>query len=243
MAGAVWVLLPFGPLLAALIVTAAVDGRQGLRELGSRLLRWRVGGRWYVVAIGLPLAVVFSAIGLNLALGAPPSALAELDPWYLLVLVFAVRLVNPLDGPMGEEPGWRGFALPRLQAEWSPLIATLILALLVVGWHLPLLFLPGQELPAILLLATVATTFLYTWIFNHTRGSVLMTLVAHAAEGTITLGAIGFVGADLSRFAPLYAAAWCAVALALVVFDRRHWLDRAPAVARSPGSVGQPIGQ
>lgn len=89
------------------------------------------------MSIGLPLGVVFGAVGLNLALGAPPSSLAELEPWYALVLVFAVRLVDPLDGPMGEEPGWRGFALPRLQAEWSPLIATLILALLVVGWHLP----------------------------------------------------------------------------------------------------------
>ena len=76
------VFLPFGPLLASLIVTAIVDGRQGLRALGRRLIFWRVGWRWYPTAIGLPLAVIFVAIGVNLAAGAPVSALHNLDPWY-----------------------------------------------------------------------------------------------------------------------------------------------------------------
>lgn len=228
--------LPPGPLFAALVDTAVVDGRSGLRGLRRRLLRWRVGWRWYAVALGLPLAVVLAAITLNLGLGAPASALDDLDPWYVLVLVFAVRLINPLDGPLGEEPGWRGFALPRLQDGRSPLHASLILGLLVAGWHLPLVFLPGEELAPVLLLATVAVTFVYTWIFNHTGGSVFMTLVAHAAEGTITLGGLGFVAADESRVTWLYAAAWCAVAIGLLVFDRRFWLagSSAPRPALQP---------
>jgi hypothetical protein len=106
--------LPPGPLFAALVVTAVVDGRSGLRALRNRLLRWRVGWRWYAIALGLPLAVVLGATTVNLGFGAPVSALHDLDPWYVLVLVFAVRLINPLDGPLGEEPGWRGFALLRL---------------------------------------------------------------------------------------------------------------------------------
>jgi membrane protease YdiL (CAAX protease family) len=175
------------------------------------------------------LTVVLVAITLNLRLGAPASALDELDPWYVVVLVFAVRLVNPLDGPLGEEPGWRGFALPRLQERRSPLHASLILGLLVAGWHLPLVFLPGEDLAPVLLLATVAVTFVYTWIFNHTGGSVLMTLIAHAAEGTITLGALGFVATDESRVTSLYAAAWCAVAIGLLVFDWRFWHARRAA--------------
>jgi len=202
------------------------------------MLRWRVGWRWYAIALGLPLAVVLGATTLNLGLGAPSSALDDLDPWYVLVLVFAVRLINPLDGPLGEEPGWRGFALPRLQDGRSPLHASLILGLLVAGWHLPLVFLPGEELAPVLLLATVAVTFVYTWIFNHTGGSACMTLVTHAAEGTITLGALGFVAADESRVTGLYAAAWCAVAIGLLILDWRFWRASSPssqpAVHRRP---------
>ena len=202
------------------------------------MLRWRVGWRWYAIALGLPLAVVLGATTLNLGLGAPSSALDDLDPWYVLVLVFAVRLINPLDGPLGEEPGWRGFALPRLQDGRSPLHASLILGLLVAGWHLPLVFLPGEELAPVLLLATVAVTFVYTWIFNHTGGSAFMTLVTHAAEGTITLGALGFVAADESRVTGLYAAAWCAVAIGLLILDWRFWRASSPssqpAVHRRP---------
>jgi len=148
------------------------------------------------------------------------------------------RLINPLDGPLGEEPGWRGFALPRLQDGRSPLHASLILGLLVAGWHLPLVFLPGEELAPVLLLATVAVTFVYTWIFNHTGGSAFMTLVTHAAEGTITLGALGFVAADESRVTALYAAAWCAVAIGLLILDWRFWRASSPssqpAVHRPP---------
>jgi membrane protease YdiL (CAAX protease family) len=143
------------------------------------------------------------------------------------LLAFAVRLVNPLDGPLGEEPGWRGFALPHLQRDRSPLHASAILALLVAGWHIPLLFLPGEHLAPILLVATVAVTFVYTWIFNRTARNPLMTLVAHAAEGTITLGALGFVGADQTRVTLLYAGAWCVVALGLLVFDWSFWRGTA----------------
>jgi membrane protease YdiL (CAAX protease family) len=231
--------LPFGPLLGALVVTAVIDGRSGLRALGSRLVRWRVGWRWYAVAVGLPLTVVLGAITVNIGLGAPASALDDLDPWYLLVLIFVVRLINPLDGPLGEEPGWRGFALARLQHGRSPLHAGLILGLLVAGWHLPLVFLPGEELPPVLLLATVAVTFVYTWIFNRTGDSAFMTLVTHAAEGTITLGALGFVAADESRVTALYAAAWCAVAIGLLVFDWRFW--RGPSPSSQPAVPSQPL--
>jgi membrane protease YdiL (CAAX protease family) len=224
--------LPFGPLFAALTVLAVVQGRSGLAQLGRRMLRWRVGVRWYVLAIALPLGATLAAIGLNLALGAPVSALDDLDPWYLLIGLFFLRLINPLDGPMGEEPGWRGFALPRLQANRSPLVASLILGLIVAAWHLPLVFLPAEDLAPIFLLATVAVTFMYTWIFNHTGGSVLMTIIAHSAQGVIAFSALGFVGSDDSRMVVLLTASLCAVAIGLLVYDWRMWRGRAPAECR-----------
>ena len=224
--------LPFGPLVAALIVLPLAEGRSGLTDLGRRMIRWRVGVKWYMLAIALPLGATLVAVGLNLALGAPVSGLDDLDPWYLLIGLFFLRLINPLDGPMGEEPGWRGFALPRLQANRSPLMASLILGLIVAVWHLPLVFLPDEELAPIFLLGTVAITFVYTWIFNHTGGSVLMTLVAHSAQGVIAFSALGFNGADDSRGVLLLTGALCLVAAGLLVFDRESWRGRAPAECR-----------
>src|ERR671910_86930 len=79
-----------GPLLAALIVLAITDGWAGLRELGSRMIRWHVGWYWYAVAIGLPLAVLRLTVALNIALGAPVPSLAQFSPWYAVIGVFAV---------------------------------------------------------------------------------------------------------------------------------------------------------
>jgi len=102
-----------------------------LRDLGSRISRWRVRWYWYALAIGLPLAVHLLNVVLEVALGAPSPSLAQFSPVYAVLAVFAVRMVNPADGPLGEEPGWRGFAQPRRQADRSPLLATFILAVLV----------------------------------------------------------------------------------------------------------------
>jgi membrane protease YdiL (CAAX protease family) len=147
-----------------------------------------------------------------------------------LLFVFALRLINPLDGPLGEEPGWRGFALPRLQGSGrSPLWATLLLALLVAAWHLPEV-LVTQRLPPLGLLGAFAVTFWYSWLFNHTGGSAFMTLVMHAAEGTFGLAmASVFEGADLERAFSIYVAMTCLVAVALVAIERTAW--------RRPGSL------
>src|ERR671921_1584508 len=129
--------LPSGPFFAALIVIPITQGWTGLKELGSRLIRWRVRWYWYALALGLPLAVHLANVGLNVAAGSglPSLAFSSLSTF---LMVFAIRLVNPADGPLGEHPGWNGVALPGLQATLSPLASTAILAVLVAGWH-PLL--------------------------------------------------------------------------------------------------------
>src|SRR5919107_478585 len=141
-----WGLIPFwtfqagSPFIAALIVIPLTRGVAGLKELGLRMIRWRVRWYWYVVAIGLPLAVVLLTAGLNVALGASAPSLA-FGSVSTILLVFAVRLINPGDAPLGEEPGWRGFALPGVQSPLSPVVSTFILGMLVTGWHVPILFL------------------------------------------------------------------------------------------------------
>jgi membrane protease YdiL (CAAX protease family) len=229
--------IPFlatGPLIAALIVIPISQGLSGLRELGSRMIRWRVRWYWYVLAVGLPLAVLLVTVGLNVALGAEAPSLAGVGSLSTLLTVFAVRLINPLDGPMGEEPGWRGFALPGLQTTLSPLASTLILAVLITGWHLPSFLIEGGFQPSIFVggvVGTVAVTFWYTWLFNHTGGSVLLVLVAHSTQGTIQIGAPWSASADVAQATLVYAFVASAVAIGLVIFDWKAW--RGPAATET----------
>jgi uncharacterized protein len=236
--------MPGGPFIAALIVISLTQGLSGLKELGSRMIRWRVRWYWYAVAIGLPLAVVMVTAGLNVALGASAPSLAQFGSVITILTVFVVRLVNPGDGALGEEPGWRGFALPGLQGSGlSPLVSTLILGVLVTGWHVPILFLEeGGLQPSFLvgfLLGTMAVTFWYSWLFNHTGGSVLITLIAHSTQGTITIGGLWSSGADLAQAYLLMGVVASAIAIGLVVFDRKAWRGPAPATVRTEPPVQQ----
>jgi hypothetical protein len=224
--------LPSGPLFAALIVIPITQGVAGLKELGSRMIRWRVRWYWYVAALGVPLAVHLAVVGINVAGGAgvPSLTFTSLSTF---LMVFAVRLINPADGPLGEHPGWNGVALPGLQGSgYSPLLATAILAPLVAGWHLPTFFLEeGGLQPSVLvagLMTTMAVTFWYAWLFNHTAGSILLLVIAHSVEGSIQYE-LGWI----------VMGVWLAVAIGLVVFDPKAW--RAPAPAPATTQPPQPI--
>jgi hypothetical protein len=220
--------LPSGPFFAALIVIPIAYGWAGLKELGSRIIRWRVRWYWYTLALGLPLAVHLFAAVLNIPFAGVPSLAFSSVTTFLML--FAVRLVNPADGPLGEHPGWNGVALPGLQADRSPLLATMILAPLVAGWHLPLFFLEeGGLQPSVLvsgLVTTMAVTFWYTWLFNHTAGSILLLVMAHSVEGSIQF-AQGWI----------YMGVWLAVAIGLVVFDWKAWRAPAPIEATTQPSM------
>ncbi len=135
-------------------------------------------------------------------------------------------MVVPVFAPIGEEPGWRGFALPRMQSGRTPFVATLVLGVVVAAWHVPLIWISEENFEPVMLVGTIAVTFFYTWLFNHTRGSVFMTMVAHAADGLVgakLLADGGFHGAGATRFSVLYTTGWCLVAVVLVVLDRRMW--------------------
>jgi membrane protease YdiL (CAAX protease family) len=222
-----------GPLVAAVVVIGVTEGRAGYRAWGARLLRWRVGWVWWAVAIGTPLAVLALASTANVMFwGAPLPVLTQL-PWTPVLLFAALRFVDPLDGPFGEEPGWRAYAVPELQTGRSPLAAALVLAPLVALWHLPLV--TAGQLAPVGLPVTFAITFVYVWLFNRTGGSALLTLVFHVAQGTFSYAVLGFAGTDAARMDWLVGALWFALAVILVVVDRQAWRT-APdaAVARRP---------
>ena len=171
-----------GPSLAAILLTALREGRSGVKALLGRLLAWRVGLRWYaIVLLGTP-ALGLLAVALHALFGGPPLGFSPAVPWFILPVAFLLGL---LGGPLNEEIGWRGYALPRLQADRGALASSLVLGLVWGLWHLPAFFMAGtsqSELPLLPYLAcVVALSVLFTWLYNGTGGSLVLAVLAHGA--------------------------------------------------------------
>ena len=226
-----------GALIAALVVAGVADGWSGLRDIGARLIRWRVSWVWYALAVAVPLGVHAVAVSLNVGVGASAHALGFLTPWYALPLALGMHMVSPMGGPLMEEPSFRGYAQPELQRTRSRLGATAIMALAISGWHAPLFVMGVFAAHPIGFVTTVAVTFWYAWLFNHASGSSLLTLISHGTEGGVLVTSFWSAGPDLERQNWTYAIAWCLVALVLLVADRRFWVSHSPAdtTARSAG--------
>jgi membrane protease YdiL (CAAX protease family) len=181
------------PTLAAVIVTGLLSGRAGIRALFRKLLIARAGLRWYAFAIFGIAAICMAAILLGNTFG-PTPALPILSPEMPplsrpLELLLSVAFFFILTGVLnGEELAWRGFALPRLQAKYNALVSSVILSVPFTLFHLPLFF--DQEMNmgpfASFAIRAVALTVLFTWLYNHTRGSVLLAYLMHAAFNTWT---------------------------------------------------------
>jgi membrane protease YdiL (CAAX protease family) len=242
-----WAAIPWqsffapGVLVAALIVVSLTEGLAGLKAMGARLIRWRVGWVWYALALAVPLFVTFASIGLNSALGAPAPAIAELNVWYSLPMAIAINIVNPLNAQLPEEASFRGWAQPKLQTSRTPLAATVLMAVGVTIWHIPFFLMPQFGSRPIEAAATVAVTFWYAWLFNHASGSSLLTLIAHATEGTIETSTLWQASGDTTRMTWLYGLVWCLVAGALLVFDRRFW-TRPPTNAAETARRAERVG-
>jgi membrane protease YdiL (CAAX protease family) len=224
-------LFPFGPMVAALILTAIINGRAGLKALLARVVQWRVNLRWYGVALFLPLALGLSAFGLNLLLGAPMPAAAQLPPWAVILQVFLVQLILI---QVGEELGWRGFALPRLLEGRSALAASLILGLLWLGWHLPSYAI--GTISAVFIPIPFITAFLFTWLYQHTNGSVLIAILFHSMLNTVAATVYPlFTGVYLEQTLWLFVAANLLAAVAVVVLTGLNLRRQpAPPVADAP---------
>lgn len=172
----------FGPALAALIVLTNTQGRRGLGPWLRSLVQWRVGVHWYLFALfGIPL---FALLGESLVHGGRPfQALTQQWPILFTRYLPYVALTLLTTG-LAEEPGWRGFAQPRFQAKYGPLWGTFLLGLLWAGWHLPNLFFQpgGVSTFGLWFAATMVNAFVLAWVYNATKGSVLLVMLLHAAQ-------------------------------------------------------------
>jgi len=180
----------YAPNIAAIVVSAGTEGVAGVRELLSRLFRWRVGIWWYVVVlVGIP-ALSLCARVLAAALIGGPIAIHFPSARGLLLAILGAVFLDP--GPLGEELGWRGYALPRLMVGRSALSAAVILGLIWGAWHLPAFLLPGMPQSRIaivpFMIGSVAVSILMTWVYNSTGGSVLLTILMHLMFNVSTGG-------------------------------------------------------
>jgi uncharacterized protein len=234
----------FGPFLAAVLMLAITSGKTSIVRLLRRMVQWRVGLGWYAVALLLPMAITLAAAAFNVLLGAQAPSAADVGGWTGLFSTFAILLLVPGLGGAWEEPGWRGYALPRLQARRSALIASLILWVGVAVWHLPLMIVGEVHWSDIVFLFGFVIVF--NWVFNNTNGSVLILMLMHAMNNTISGSFISpmFSGADSVRQAWLFAALWCAVAIVVVVWAGPKHLSRKhrkqEEVAEKPSSTTPP---
>jgi uncharacterized protein len=169
-------LFPIGALIAAFIV-AGLTG--GLKDLLSRMFRWRVGIQWYMAAFIVPVAIALAAVSLNLLLGASMSAASQ--SWYSLFLLLPGVLI---DAPFWEETGWRGFAMPRFSKNRSPLFNTVILGIVLAGWHLPIAI-SESAITVPYVIGAFSSAFATNWIYYNTRGSALLPMLYHTAANTI----------------------------------------------------------
>jgi len=204
----------FGPAAAAMIVAYVRDGRAGVAALLASVRLWRVGAVWYLIVVALPLAVSgvvgLIAVALDLATGIQWTPIGPLS---LLLFVLVV----------GEEIGWRGFALPRMIERFGVGRASLMLGLLWGFWHFPTFFLKGAaqaEVPIVAYIAfTTALSGAFTWIWVHTRGSVLIATLLHGA-----VNAVGFtaVGLSASNRMWLSAGIWAVFAMLLLALGQER---------------------
>ncbi len=181
-----------GPAVAAVLVTWLVG--DSLRAWAQPIFRWRVPLRWYVVAFSIPVIVIATKSVAQLEFGVPleQPTLVEQGPPFELPLIYAVNLlVLFFLGGGQEEPGWRGFALPRLLQQFDAATASLLLGAVWAIWHLPLFWTAGttQANTAFIPYATgvLALSILFTWLYRNTDHSVLLAMIFHASVNGSTL--------------------------------------------------------
>ena len=220
----VLLILPaIGPALAALIVTGINNGKAGVGLLFKPLLQWRVGNLWLGITILLPALLLVVTKLVTQLLGLPAIPPAQGNPGLLVLGSLVISLIsNPW-----EEVGWRGFALPHLQKRTNALLATLIVGVLWGLWHLPLFFWTGSPMTHYPFFAwfigIVASSFIYTWLYNSTKGSLLVVTLFHVLGNTFPAIITGISIAGLG-------IVYCVVAVALVLILGKDNLARREKV-------------
>lgn len=186
----VYLFLGWGFVFAAVIMTGLILGRDGVVALLKRYLLWRVGWKWYLAAFLLPPALIALAVYIHAEFtGTSPDFSTVMaykifgESAYLPLFILPFFLIDLIAN--GEEIGWRGYVLPRLQAKHGALTSTLILGVIWGFWHLPKFLSHWNTVTFAWFMAhVIAVSVLYTWLYNGTKGSLLLVSLFHAGSNT-----------------------------------------------------------
>ena len=234
----------FGPFVAAYIMIRLLEGQAGVRRWRQSFRQVREGWLWYaVILLGIPAVALLGIIVL-------PGALASFQgfpPHFVVTYVMSFVLIFFGGGPLGEEPGWRGFALPRLQPRYGALRGTMLLGVFWVFWHLPDFLTsaqrsgPGTNFVAlftinfpIFFLMVMAMAIIFTWVSNHTHGSLFMAILLHASINTFGIVQPLFTAPSVIKTDLFMCIAFAVPAVLILILTRGR-------LGYQPGQ-GQPLG-
>lgn len=209
----------WSPTIFALLLAWWIDGRAGLRELVGRIFRWKFPLRWYLISTLGIAALALSARFVQASVNHTPAPpVLEFSLWPSLAWYGASMLViDP--GPLGEDPGWRGYALPRMLLRFQPVLASVLLGIIWAVWHLPAFLFSGMPQATLpihwFVVAMVSLTVLMSWASINTRGAVIPAILMHWAFNRFS---------DLEPQGAFYAAMAYLIAAALVIVLTRGTL-------------------
>jgi membrane protease YdiL (CAAX protease family) len=214
------------PSTLGLVFIGLLRGRPGVRRVLRRLVHGRIGLRWYLAALALTMLVPL-AVGISILMGGNTPVV---DNTIFGILFLFAFMIFP-GSALGEEIGWRGFVLPRMQARHNALKASLLIGILWGPWHLPL-WLTGSEGHPISLyvpfvVAVVASSVFYTWLYNNTGGSLLIVVLYHAASNLPITVLITSLGSQMAQPFLIYVALTVVAAVIVVIVTGAENLSRA----------------
>ncbi len=229
------------PSFLGIVLTAIVLGRGSLRKLLGRLLPWRVNPIWYLVVFLGPVALTAGVVGLNALMGGPALSVGMPLVGAAIFLGFSIFPGSAL----GEEIGWRGYVLPRLQSRMSALSASLILAPIWALWHMPLWlagWLQGAPLKTPLIYAgfvvsAFAMSVVLTWVYNSTGGSLLMVVLLHATVNLPITLSIDELGSRATVPVLLYFGLMVVAAIVVVIVAGPKHLSRKHRKQEEPSEI------
>lgn len=225
----VWFFSIFSPTISGLLISWMIGGVAEVKRLLSGFTRWKVHLGWYFAALfllvgPLVIAMVYIALG-NPAVG--------LRPGQTISTLLGAVLFNIFSGPLGEEAGWRGFALPRLHAKYNALVSSLILGVIWTCWHIPFFFTTGATqmgIPfPIYLMLVVTVAFYLTWLYNNTKGSLIITVLAHFAynlSSTLIAGPLSLMPA--MKFYMTAGPLLFLVVIGVIIYYKPRYFSKKP---------------